>query len=589
MTSDGSFKPPPSGVLVRALATAFQLDLTNRLDAATQRAASRFFAGQQVGAELVRTILIAVADGLLATKLIPTAVLKAIERDLIAISPPEGTPRATLGTVLGDVLSEHCHRWDAFVGQMRSASAPVSRTDLAGLVYARLAIVDLSLRIGAARHHAHMDRLSYDDPAWAQPQRRRMPLRLLLAQCRPTPPTKQDLAERIETDAKTIERWLSPSAATRPSSENISVLADELAARIHDSRAEDIAADLIRHYSLAELADQLAAVVGPDAVLDVARALVRLSNQVMAFFDLSGLPSSDREAAQRGIVLFGASYSSARFILNHLAKQEHDPIWVADVSAAGSDWVARLRHVARVVGSVRPEVVERAHAAGVSDEALDAAVRLLQGSPELLLDLGENRAGLPTVLDALDRSSLHAAVASALYLAHRSSEAVHHARFAVEKDPTNADSWLLLGAILSALGQFDASLDACRKALTIHPGWEPAAVEIGIVLLDAGRPVEAAEHLRTLANERAVEATVHLRYHLAVALYRTKNATDSLELLEKIIEAEPLHVHALDLAARCCLDLGHRRKAVQYAEWAARLGMPETLLILRWPGTDKSS
>jgi tetratricopeptide (TPR) repeat protein len=584
VTSDHPFKPPPSGVIVGALAKVFQLDLTKRLDGAARKAASRFFEGQQVGAELVRTVLIAVAEGLLEAKLIPSAIIKAIEQDLIATPPPEGVPQATLGTVLGDVLLEHCSRWDAFVGQMRSASAPVSLTYLAALAYARLALVDLSLRIGAARHHDRLDRLSHDEPAWAQSRRRSMPLRRLLDQCRPAPPTTQELAERIETDTKTIEKWLSPTAATRPLLENISVLADELAARIPDTRPEDIAADLTRHYSLAALADQLTTVVGRDAVLALARASVRLSNRVMAFFDLSGLASSDRESAQRGIVLLGARYPPASFILNHLAKQEDDPVWVVDLRTAGTDWVARLRHVARVVGSIRREVVERAHAAGVSDEELDAAARLLQGSPELLLDLGRTHAGL---LTALDEASLHTAVASSLYMAHRSSEALGHARLAVQKDPNNAESWLLLGAILSELEQFDASLDACREALKVRPDWETAAVEIGIVLLDAGRPVEAAEHLRMLANERP-EATVHLRYHLAVALYRTRKAADALELLEEIIEAEPLHAHAIDLAAHCCLDLARRRKAKQYAKMAAALGMPEAIRVLRQRDAGKS-
>jgi len=152
---------------------------------------------------------------------------------------------------------------------------------------------------------------------------------------------------------------------------------------------------------------------------------------------------------------------------------------------------------------------------------------------------------------------------------------------AVEADPNSADNWLLLGATLSKLGQFDASLDACREALRLRPDWETAAVEIGIVLLDANRPAEAAEHLRKLVHDRAAEASVGLRYNLAVALFRTRSDSEALALLERIIEAEPLQVHALDLAAQCCLHLGIRRKATHYAERAAILGMPETLHALR--------
>jgi tetratricopeptide (TPR) repeat protein len=577
MTSPDSFKVPPSGVVVSAIASAFQLELNPRLDAAARKAASRFFDGQRIGIDLVRTVMTVVADALLETKLIPASVVRALERELSDLPVPEGQARPTLPRMLSAVFLEHCLRWDGLVGALRSASAPVIRADLAALAYLRMAVVDLSLRVGAARHHAHLDSLDHGEPDWADPRRRTGPLQQLIARCRPEPPTGRDLAQRLGVDATTVERWLSPTSPTRPTTDSIGFLADEFAERIPDSGARDIATDLGRHYSLAALADQLASVVGRNAVLDLARTLARLANRVMRFFDQSRLSSSEREFAQRQLILFGSGDPAASYVLNWLAKQEDDPIWTADLRAVGRDWLARLQYVAQVVASVRPEVIEEARVNGVSKEALEAATQLLQSSPEMVIDAQGDLARLPIALDPPLEAALYASAANALYMQGRIDEAMAPARRAVEKDPDGAEHWLRLAAILSRAGQVDEALVACRECLARRPGWETAATEIGIILVDAGRPAEAVEHLQAIVDERGSASSTSTRYHLAIALFRTKSAREALELLEQIVEAEPFHVHALDLAAWCCLDLGRRRQGKDYATRAERLGMPDAL------------
>ena len=66
-------------------------------------------------------------------------------------------------------------------------------------------------------------------------------------------------------------------------------------------------------------------------------------------------------------------------------------------------------------------------------------------------------------------------------------------RQTLEKDSSDATSWVGLGGALLGLGRADEAVDPLRHAVTIDPDSTTAHRDLGRALLESGHGVEAAE------------------------------------------------------------------------------------------------
>src|SRR5471032_1434246 len=92
---------------------------------------------------------------------------------------------------------------------------------------------------------------------------------------------------------------------------------------------------------------------------------------------------------------------------------------------------------------------------------------------------------------------------SALAGLDRDQEAIEYFQQAVRLKPDFVEAYYELGSALHRTGKLAAASQAFSNLLRIMPGHVPAKLALGGVLIDAKRPVEAEEPLRTALAQPA--------------------------------------------------------------------------------------
>ena len=563
--STARYDPPLSGQIIGIVVR--ELRLQN--DVLKDKTAKRYFRGQWVKEASRYQIFEALGQSLVDHDIIPP--LPFLER--------EGIP---IAKVISFVVAWYASQWDQLVGYMRSMSAPVDRPDLAAVSYLRLAMVDMALRTSAVLWLVELPAPDEGTPLWAEDRGGATYLRQLLEKCGTAGPTRDQLAERLDVSYNTVDNWL--DADTRPSRSNIETIAEELAPHIPDVGLETLKRRLHLHYALCALCGLLAAHVGRDEVIDLATALVRFTSRNLAGLQqFSKLGPVDAAKAQFLILMFGARFVSSEYLLRALWRQKGDSVWKADLMAASKPWDLRLTHVAQHLGGL-DKVKQLVH-----DEygiPLDAAEAMMD---EVLRDV-QGDLTRPAITDQSELEGLtfvrikgdakFSARNRIIQFAQARSEgdldtAILHVRRAVDLQPESAEYHFYLGGTLGMMGEVEEGIRECWIAAGLDPSWDLPRVEVGIILLNAGRNQEAREVLERVAcNED--DPSPHLMFNLGVARLRSSDPSAALEMLERVIEAKSDHALALDQAAHCAFLIGDTLKARRLAKRAHQLGQSET-------------
>lgn len=142
--------------------------------------------------------------------------------------------------------------------------------------------------------------------------------------------------------------------------------------------------------------------------------------------------------------------------------------------------------------------------------------------------------------------------------------------------PNNPWLHFQLGSYMGKRGEVDAGVGECWMAAKLAPNWELPLVEIGIMLINAGRSVEARSHLERIALERG-DLSWHLLFNLAEARRRTDDPIGALAVYERAMTLNPIHPLIVDRAAHCAFFTGDPVKGLRYAKKASLLGSNETM------------
>ncbi|MBA3937049.1 MAG: tetratricopeptide repeat protein [Planctomycetes bacterium] len=102
-----------------------------------------------------------------------------------------------------------------------------------------------------------------------------------------------------------------------------------------------------------------------------------------------------------------------------------------------------------------------------------------------------------------------AADASAEARSARYSEAVSHARTAVELDPEQGDAYAVLGITLAGMGQFDEARRQCEKAIRLRPNNAEVRWYLGRILDQQGSYDEAIDALRKAIDITPKDHRIH--------------------------------------------------------------------------------
>ena len=565
MGKSARFKAPLSGPIIGAIVKSLRI----QSDFLAKRTTRRYFKGQRIKEAERDAIFLEIGKVLVGHGLVPSSPFLAQEE-----LPPE--------KVIAIAVAWYSSAWDRLMGHMRTSSAPVDRTDLAAASYLRLVTIDLALRVSAVLWLAELPTPDEGTPLWTKEKGGAENLRQILRKCGKSGPTRDELAERLDVSYNTVDNWLDNH--TRPSEAHIEKLAEELACFVELDN-ENLKRQMHLHYVLNDLCDLLAESVGREIVIDLATALVRFtSRNLEGLREYSKLSPRDGAKGQLLILITGARNMSAEHLLRALWRRERDPVWKAELMAASKPWDLRLTQIAQHLGGLDQVTQALQEKLGIPEEQANSLLdEVLKKVPS---DLTSPHAIDPTELEGktlirISGDEEFSARNRIIQYAQAKSEgdletALIHIRRAVELQPKNAEYHFHLGALLGMVGEVDEGIEECWIAAGLDDDWELPGVEVGIILLNAGRNLEALEHLEDLAASRQESASSHLTFNLGAARYRTGDPGAALSALEKVIEEEPDHALALDMAAHSAFLVGDQQKGRRLAKLADQHGQSTT-------------
>ncbi|MCK9686976.1 tetratricopeptide repeat-containing glycosyltransferase family protein [Scleromatobacter humisilvae] len=162
--------------------------------------------------------------------------------------------------------------------------------------------------------------------------------------------------------------------------------------------------------------------------------------------------------------------------------------------------------------------------------------------------------------------------AHALFLQHRDTDAMPHARAAVQALPQRADAWTLLGIVQQRLGQSRAAEAAYREAIRVKPDYADAWTNLGNLLRDQD---DLPGTLRAFQQAmRCAPASPEPAYNLGIALEHFGRWDGALAAFQAAIECDPQHADAHWNAALALLRAGRFEEGFREYEWRFRRGEP---------------
>lgn len=132
----------------------------------------------------------------------------------------------------------------------------------------------------------------------------------------------------------------------------------------------------------------------------------------------------------------------------------------------------------------------------------------------------------------------------------------------------SAEAWFERGAELEP-DDPAAAEEAYRQALEIDPAMADACLNLGRLLHEAGRTVEAEAHYRRALESRPDDATA--LFNLGVALQDLGRPAEAAEVYEMALENEPSLADAHYNLAVVYEDLGRKRSAIGHLKSYKRL------------------
>jgi tetratricopeptide (TPR) repeat protein len=136
------------------------------------------------------------------------------------------------------------------------------------------------------------------------------------------------------------------------------------------------------------------------------------------------------------------------------------------------------------------------------------------------------------------------------------------------EEPDTAETWFDRGAELEP-DDPAAAEDAYRQALEIDPSMVDARLNLGRLLHETGRTMEAEAHYRLALESRPDDSTA--LFNLGVALQDLGRPAEATEVYEKALESDPALADAHYNLAVVYEELGRKKSAIRHLKSYKRL------------------
>ena len=450
---------------------------------------------------------------------------------------------------LAEILDWHALSWDRLRAFLLPRMARIYPSHLAAVwrTYARLATIDLALRLAAHMHLAGASPTSLDFLDWIGSDRRGAYLNTLRSE---SGLSLNAFTESVGVADSALEAWL--YHGVRPSDSNLAKIAKALASVNESSEWTRLHSELRRLYWSSDVASLLGNFIGAEAEVDIVRRLRQFASRLYRVLDdgTTGVTPLDDLVE---LAVLGTQSRVSEPLLAALVILESDDEWKEDIVAAGSDWVRRVLTV-----NLEVDLAE-----------VDTLIHETDGQILKNWDIRDPKAydHYRRSLELQSRGKIH--------------EAIAEVAKAAKLDPLDPANHYSLGSAKGYLGAgmgdealVKEALDACWMAVTLDPNWISPWTEIGWLLLRTGRAGEAAEHLKGVRPDCG---PLDSRYYdaLGTALSLLGEFTESLAAYESCLELNSDDPRIAAAAAASALNAGNKFKFNQYRKMARHFGISD--------------
>ena len=242
---------------------------------------------------------------------------------------------------LAEILDWHALNWDRLRAFLLPRMARIYPHDMHVVwrAYARLAIIDLALRLAAYLSITGSPLAALEFLGWISPDRRGGYLNRMRNSAGFS---VSAFSEAADVSTGSVEAWLYWNV--RPTDESLTKIASTLASKIEPSQWTQLHAELKRLYWASDVAALLENNVGTEAMRDIVRRLRQYASQLHHILD-EGVVENEWRHDLVELATLGAQSRQSEPLLAALEVLESDDEWKEDLSATGSDWIGRVLRV----------------------------------------------------------------------------------------------------------------------------------------------------------------------------------------------------------------------------------------------------
>ncbi|MBI1948604.1 MAG: tetratricopeptide repeat protein [Deltaproteobacteria bacterium] len=501
--------------------------------------------------------------------------------------------------------------WDDLAGRAAFHVASVAHLPHAPRAFVRIVAIDAAIRLAGLRHAAALGHLE----AWLIVDS--TPADFLRAELNRRKLTHEEMAGLIGVSRGTFEKWFGPRWIVEDESmKNVAqFLAKDRAGVVNERKRQEKLRWLRRHYAGWRATVLLERVLkNAKFVQEVHDAFVRLTNGFFdeierGFTDLARVHGSALSVEQRAwygvnVALEGRLFS----MLNEEGNANTDDeigaqayAWRCAVAArepVRSAWRAALlarveqrfieMHVAMLGGVAHQRQLWERDAKALGVETRDLRVQAILNAAfsfsidELwdapadggIVPLSEGPGGFPRDLE----SAAAAAYASQAEVEGRGDDALSARIAAMRAAPHDPTALLMLAIALGERGESDLALETCARAITLAPALLPARLQLGWLLLQAGRPDDARQELETARVIDGGESSSDLWSLLGAAYTATELHAEAYWAFASAVVLNPRDAAVLSAASEAAERVGEhdeaRRLAKEARHWGNKIDVP---------------
>ena len=455
-------------------------------------------------------------------------------------------------STLAVLLEFHADRWDEFRAFLHPRTSKLERKNhpVVWTAYLRLLAIDLAIRTAAYLHLAEARHHSLEMIGSLESNTRG---RFLNGRRQEAGLTREVLAEEVGVSVNTVDSWMYGNS--RPSDTNILKIAGAFTRATGGADPSLSVAELRRFYWLSDIITVLEHHVGAERVSEVIDRFRSYCEQSYSYMESEILPTTGPEGLQI-LADGGAESKTAVRLLERLIAGESDPDWREDLKWVGRNWYYRI---AMASHRVRREEVNDLNVAtdGNLFKSWDITNPLAYEHYERSMDLiaeGKHAEALTEVSIAAQLDPL---------------DPVYHFSIGSAKRS--------IGYRTGNLGIMEEAIEECWIAIRLDPMWILPWTEVGMTLMEANRPKDALEHLKSVPEDCG---PLDVRYYRTLGITQSKLGLtkEAMESVETAFRMDPEDLGlVLDVVAAASM-LGDKRKFRRYSKIARHLGAEEELI-----------